>query len=74
MPYHLKAADLALLSDLRLEVMEAIRSRNLPEAIQNELQLSFNVWLDSQSLSLYKTGTALICEAPHVTNDNIFTA
>jgi hypothetical protein len=79
MKYYLNAIALTLMSDLRLEVIDSIKSKNLPEAVKNELQLSFNGWLDTQTASLYKTGVELPSEATQSTagqaqNDNIFTA
>jgi hypothetical protein len=78
MKYYLNAVALALLSDLRLEVIEAIKAKNLPEAVKNELQLDFNNWLDVRTQHLYKTGVELPSDANTTTQSNsdgnIFTA
>jgi hypothetical protein len=59
MKYYLTAQTLNLMQDLRTEVIDSIKSKALPEAIKNDLQLQFNTWLDTRSQSLYKDGAEM---------------
>jgi hypothetical protein len=70
MKYYLDAAALTLLSDLRLEVVENIRSKNLPVAIKNDLQLEFNNWFDSRVQAIYRDGVSLPSEAATTAPEN----
>jgi hypothetical protein len=70
MKYYLSATDLRLMSDLRTEFSDSIRSKNLPQAIKNDLQLSFNNWLDVQTETLYRKGSELPGETPATTQTN----
>lgn len=64
MKYYLDALALALLSDLRLEVIDNIRSKNLSVAIKNDLQLEFNNWFDARVQAIYRDGFSLPSETP----------
>ncbi|WP_309737013.1 hypothetical protein [Chamaesiphon sp. OTE_75_metabat_556] len=70
MKYYLDATGLTTISDLRSEVVDSIRSKNLPQAIKNDLQLSFNNWLDTRTEAMYKNGVELPGETPASTQPN----
>lgn len=59
MRYYLDTAALTLLSDLRLEIVDSIKAKNLPVAIKNDLQLQFNNWFDSAVQGIYQNGASL---------------
>jgi hypothetical protein len=59
MKYYLDAAALTVLSDLRLEIVDSIKAKNLALATKNDLQLQFNNWFDSAVQSIYQNGSAL---------------
>lgn len=59
MRYYIDAATLTVLSDLRIEIVDSIKAKNLALATKNDLQLQFNSWFDAAVQGIYQNGSAL---------------